>query len=91
MPDNPIEQVHVDIAAAQNQHHALALQFVLDLERARERGCASAFGKELQPLEQEQHGLADFEVIDGDDAFDPSAHDLEWHRADASGRRVRRR
>ena len=85
MADDPIEQVDVDIAAADDQHHGLAFQLVLQFERARQRGGAGAFGEKLQALEHQQDSLADFEIVDGDGAFDATAHHLERNRTDAAG------
>ena len=75
----------VDISAAHDQDDRLALQLVLEFERASERGGAGAFGEQLHPLEHQQDGLADFEIVDGDGAFDATAHHLERNRADAAG------
>ena len=83
--DDSIEQVDVDVAAADDQHHGLAFQLVLEFERACERGGAGAFGEKFQPLEHQQDRLADLEIIDGDGAFDATTHHLERNRTDAAG------
>src|SRR5579864_1227815 len=64
VPDNPVEQIDIDIAAADEHYHTLAAQVRLDFERTGERGCARALGEEFHPFEHQQHRFADLEIVD---------------------------
>ena len=83
--DNPVEQVDIDIAAADANDHALATQLRLELETRRERSGTGAFGKQFHPLEHQQDRLANLEIVDGDGAMNVRMNEFERQPSDASG------
>src|SRR5206468_3705178 len=84
--DYAVEQVGIDIAAADDHDDALATKFVSDFQRARESGGASALGEQLHPFENQQDRGTDLKIIDGDDALYALTNYRERDRTDATGR-----
>ena len=90
--DDATEHREVDVAAAQHEHDALALEVVeLAGEERGERRGAGAFDDALLQLDQAQDRERDRRLVDGDDAVDDALERSRTARRPAARPRGRRR
>src|ERR1700727_604358 len=76
--DDPREQRHIDVAAADDNCSSRTVERGLFLQQSIKRCCAGAFGQRLLALKQHKDGGRDLVFIDGYDLVDVSVNN--WKR-----------